>query len=229
MRRLFLPAVALLLLSSAARAHFVFVVPQKDGKSFQVVFSDSLEPDEAVSIDKVPGLKLTARSADGKAAPVACEKGEHSLTGKLGAAGSQLIHGSVVYGLFGRPGEAPTLLVYHPKAILGSAGAKAVAIGEKAALEVVPLAAGGKVKFRLLAGGKPVAGAAGSAILPGGERAKLTTDKEGFTAAFDKPGRYGVWLRHNEAKAGEHGGKKYEQVRHYATLVCDHDATAGGK
>jgi uncharacterized GH25 family protein len=66
-----------------------------------------------------------------------------------------------------------------------------------------------------------VADSEGSVLLPDGKKEKLKTDKDGYTAAFEGSGRYAVWLRHVETKAGEHDGKKYEEVRHYATLVVD--------
>ena len=47
------------------------------------------------------------------------------------------------------------------------------------------------------------------------------TDKDGM-AAIEAPkagGLYGVRVRHIEPKEGEHDGKKYKEVRHYATFV----------
>ena len=85
----------------------------------------------------------------------------------------------------------------------------------------MPVTADGKTKFQLLLVGKPVADAEGSVLKPDGTKEKVKTDKDGFTPAFDATGRYAVWLRHTEAKAGEHDGKKYEEIKHYATLVAD--------
>ena len=34
-------------------------------------------------------------------------------------------------------------------------------------------------------------------------------------------GQFGAWTRYFEPKAGELGGKKYDEVRHYPTLVVD--------
>jgi hypothetical protein len=133
------------------------------------------------------------------------------------------VYGSVTYGLYGK--DKPGLLVYHPKAVLGGATGKDATAGEKAVAEVVPVADGKKVKFQFLVGGKPAAEAEGNVTLPGGKKEKVKTDKDGFTAAFDAAGRYAVYLKHTEAKAGEHDGQKYEQVMHYATLVADSPAT----
>lgn len=227
MLRLFLAMTLLAVAAMSAHAHFVFVVLAPDGKSVRVVFSDDLEPDENVDIGKVAGLKLTARFAGWKEAPVECKTDKHHLTAEVKRADPLCVYGTVTYGLMSRKDDKPTLLVYHPKAIFAGCDPKSAVIGEKAALEVVPVTDAGKTRFRLLAQGKPVADAEGSVILPDGKKEKVKTDKDGFTPAFNAAGRYGVWLRHTEAKAGEHDGKKYEEVRHYATLVIEIPAAKG--
>ena len=205
--------------AAAASAHFVYVVPAADGKSARVVFSDSLDPDDAVPLAKLAGLKLTAVAADGKASEVECKPGEACLAATF-ATPPRLVHGTLVYGLAGK-GPKPALLVYHPKAVFGKADPAAVTVGEKAELEAVPEWTPAGLRFRLLAKGKPVAAAEGSVLLPGGDKEKVTTDADGYTKAFAATGKYGVWLRHTTPAAGEHAGKKYEEVKRYATLVVD--------
>ena len=58
-------------------------------------------------------------------------------------------------------------------------------------------------------------------LLPGEGKKAAKTDKDGYTPAYDAKGRYGVFARVTEAKAGEHAGKKYDETRFYATLVMD--------
>lgn len=218
MNRLILSVVALAACAVVAHAHMVYVVPAKDGQSLTVVFSDSLDPDEKVKMDKVAGLKLVAR-IDGKDVPVEFIKGDHSFTAKS-PKGASVVYGTAVYGLLSKA-EKPTLLVYHPKAVLSGATAKDSIVGEAAALEIVPVTDAGKTRFQLLAKGKPVAAAEGTVVLPDGTKEKVMTDKDGFTIGFEKTGRYAAYLKLTEAKAGEHDGKKYEEVRHYATLVAE--------
>ncbi len=117
--------------------------------------------------------------------------------------------------------EKPALLVYHPKAVFAGANAKAATIGADAELEIVPVSEKGKTRFQLLAKGLPVANAEGSAMFPVGAKEALTTDKDGYTATFEKTGRIAVYLKRTETKSGEYGGKTYEEVRHYATLVVE--------
>ncbi|MBX9579124.1 MAG: DUF4198 domain-containing protein [Gemmataceae bacterium] len=216
--RLFAAAGLTAALAAAAPAHFVFVVPQPGGKAVHVVFSDDLEPDAGVDIGKAAGLKLTARLADGKTAPVALKVAEHHLAGEL-PAGATAASGRLDYGVMQKGDAKPFLLVYHPRAVL-AADPKADAPGEAAPVEIVP-SFGGKPAFRVLAAGKPVAGVEVNVLLPDGGKRKVTTGPDGATPGFDAPGRYGAWARHTEPKAGELAGKKYEEVRHYATLVVD--------
>lgn len=218
MTRLLFAVAAVAAAPLLAHAHMVYVVPAKDGQSITVVFSDSLDPDERVKMDKVAGLKLVAR-IDGKDAAVECNRDDHSFTAKLTKTPAT-VQGTAVYGLLTRS-EKPTLLVYHPKAVFAGTDAKAATVGEAAALEIVPVTESGKTRFRLLAKGKPVAESEGTVLLPDGKKEKVKTDADGYTPAFEQTGRYAAYLKLNEVKAGEHDGKKYEEVRHYATLVVD--------
>jgi uncharacterized GH25 family protein len=218
MRRILLSMLTSILVATFSFAHFVYVIPAKDGKTVTVVFSDSLDPDEGVPIEKIASLKLTCLS-NGQETAVACKTGKHELTATV-APDTKVAFGTVTYGLMTR-GEKPNLLIYHPKAVLGDLSEKEATIGAKPPLEVVPVTADGKTKFRLLAVGKPVADAEGSLLMPDGKKEKLKTNKDGYTAAFAGSGRFAVWMRHTDAKAGIYDGKKYDEVKHYATLVCD--------
>ena len=40
-----------------------------------------------------------------------------------------------------------------------------------------------------------------------------------MTEAFAEAGVYGAYFKYAEDKAGESGGKKYEEIRSYGTLV----------
>src|SRR5262249_10896731 len=114
----------------------------------------------------------------------------------------------------------PYLLEYHPKAIIGSisGGGK---LQQKLPAELMPVVAAGNVRFQFFGSAKPVSDAEATVILPDGTKEKTKTDKDGFTREFSKPGRYGVWVRYIEARSGTHEDKKYDEIRHYATLVVD--------
>lgn len=222
MSRFLLSAALLAVAAVSSSAHFVYVVPAKDGKTVTVVFSEGLEPDENVPVEKIAGLKLSARVA-GNDVAVESKTTEHALTAPV-PDGATLVYGRVTYGLYGKP-DSKTLLVYHPKAVVGGTTGKAATVGDKAAVEVVPVADGEKLKFQFLVGGKPAADAEGSVMLPDGSSQKVTTDKDGLTPAFESTGRYAVYLKHTEPKGHTEDGKTYD-VSHYATLVADSPAKA---
>ena len=218
--RYLVAATLLALAPLAARAHMVYLVPTADGAAAAVVFSDTLAADPKVSVARLHGLKLTARAGAGQESPVELDKADHQLTAAKGIGNAKVVYGSVVYG-FASKAETPALLVYHPKYVAPGVTGKEAAVGDKCALEIVPVTVGGKTRFQLLAAGKPVEGGEGSVTRPDGKKEALKTDKDGFTAAFEPTGRYAATLRHTEAKPGEHEGKKYAEVKHFATLVVD--------
>lgn len=215
-----LPLLCALGAVTAAQAHFVFVVPAKSGATAAVVFSEDLEPDEAVEIGKVAGLKLTSRDAAGKDVPVAHKADKHALIATLPGAGTRVVFGSVNYGVLQKGQGKPYLLAYHPKALIG-VGAEKITLGDAVPAELLALAEGGKVRFKLVARGKPVPGADVTVIKPDGSKVKVKTAADGLTDAVDGSGRFGAWTRVTEARTGEQAGKKYEEVRHYPTLVAD--------
>lgn len=223
MFRAALAAVAALGALTAAQAHFVFVVPDaKDPSKVVVVFSEDLDPDENVPAERMKGVKLTCRDASGKDTAVEHKAGKHELTATLPGSGPRVVFGTLHFGVMQKGDAKPYLLAYHPKAVVGAVPADKAAVGEKAVpVELVPVSDGKEVKFQFLAGGKPVADVEVTVIKPEGGKAKTKTDKDGLTEAFPAKGRYGVWAKHTDDKPGESGGKKYDEARHYATLVVE--------
>lgn len=216
-----LAAIALVAFASAACAHFPFLVPDGPNKG-KAVFSDSLKPDAQVPVDRLAKTKLVVVT-DGKAADLAwtLDKTANCYTFDVPGTGSRIVVGTTDYGVLQRGDSKPFLLHYYPKAIFGELPPpeKATA-GDKVPLELVPVAEGGKLRFKTLSGGKPLPKAEVNVLVPGEEKSKIVaTDESGLTPAFEKPGQYGAHVRLTEEKAGEQGGKKYQEVRHYATLV----------
>ena len=208
-----------LIAAAMAQAHFPFIVPDADGGSAKVVFSDTLAPDTEVNIEKLAGTKLFLRGADGKDSPLEWKKGDGCYEVKLPGAGARVVYGVTEYGVLQKGDAKPFRLVYFPKALLG--GAEGKAIGGTLKVEIVPASVGGKIRFQVVHAGKAVADAEVTVLVPGEEKKTAKTDKEGFTPAYEPKGRYGVFARVTDAKAGEYGGKKYDETRFYATLVMD--------
>ncbi len=221
MHRMFAAAAALLAAAAVAPAHFVFVVPEADGGKAKVIFSDTFEPDTKVNVEKIADTKLAVRDAAGKETPLTTTKGEGFYGVDVPGSGPRVVFGVTEYGVLQKGDAKPFRLTYYPKALVGSVPTAAATLGEKAGLEVVPATEGGKTRFRVLAAGKPVADSEVTVIVPGGAKKPAKTDADGYTPAFEGSGRFGVYAKRIEAKAGELAGKKYDEVRHYATLVAD--------
>ncbi|MGL6074228.1 MAG: DUF4198 domain-containing protein [Fimbriiglobus sp.] len=219
MNRLLMAALFVASVPFVSLAHMIYIVPQPDGKTAFVIFSDNLEPDPKVSVDKFKEIKVTAKQTGDKADPIVQNRADHHLIVEL-PEGAKALHSKYIYGLSTKS-EKPSLLVYHPKTVIPGATNIESTVGEKAELEIVAVTADGKTRFQLLAKGKPVADAEGTVMMPGGQKEPVKTDKEGFTSGFDNKGRFAVSIKHMETKAGEYQGKKYEEIRHYATLVVD--------
>ena len=214
--------VLLLALAPSAMAHFLFVVPQANGSKAKIIFSESLEPDDGVDVKPLAGAALSVRAVNAaKEERLSLVESEHAYDAVLPGGGTRIVRGSFVYGVQQR-GTSPTfLLKYHPKTIVGDPFDGRTVLGDAALVEIIARGAPGAVRFQVLARGKPLAGAEVTVIPPAGREEKAVTNKEGLTRAFDLPGRYGTWTRYFEDTPGEHSGTKYEQVRHYPTLVVD--------
>lgn len=205
-----------LLAAAAAQAHFAFIVPEAGGAKAKVVFSDSLEPDTNVKIEKIANTKLVVRDSSGKDTPLTWTAGEGFYLVDLPGTGPRAVFGTTEYGVLTKGDSKPFLLTYHPKAVVGGA---VKPVGAK--LEVVAVGEPGKTRFQVLAEGKPVPEAEYGVMVPGESKKSGKTNAEGYTETFAATGRYGVHAKHSVAKPGEHNGKKYEEARTYATLVVD--------
>jgi uncharacterized GH25 family protein len=211
-----------LIATAAASGHFVFLVPV-DGTKGKAVFSDTLKPDDkGVPVERIAGTRLSVIDG-GKATDLAWthDKAANCYTFEVPGTGTRIVVGTTDYGVFQRGDSKPMWLRYFPKAVFGDIPSpEKGTVGDKVPVELVPVVDGGKLRFKALAAGKPLAKTEVTVLVPGEEKNKVvSTDDNGLTEAFDKPGSYGAQVRLVEEKAGEKDGKKYEEVRQYATLV----------
>jgi uncharacterized GH25 family protein len=210
-----------LLVAATSQAHFPFIVPENAGAGAKVVFSDDLNADTNVNIEKIANTKLTLRDSTGKETALSWKKEDGFYGVNLPGTGTRIVYGITDFGVLQKGDTKPFKLIYCPKAIIGDPTEKVATVGEKLALEIVAITSFGKVKFQVLAVGKPVADAEVTVLLPDSGKKAVKTDKEGFTTEFAGSGRYGVVAKLFENKSGDHAGKKYEEIRNYATLVCE--------
>lgn len=220
MRRLLLLAAV----STLLHAHFVFVVPEPGAAKAKVIISEDLKPAGEVGIDIIAGAKLRMRGGDGTEMAMPMEKAGDAFLVGLPGQGTRLVYGFVDMGYSQRGTGKPHLLLYYPKTILGDAWDGKTVAGGPTPVEIVPAGKPGAMRLQLLAKGKPLPDAEITVILPDGTQKKVKTDAAGLTEVLPQAGRYGAWARFWEPGTGERDGKKYEELRHYATLVFDSPA-----
>ena len=213
------------LTAGSAWAHFTFVVPEAGGRQARLVMSEDLDPDPAVGIEIVRGAKLFLRDEAGQETPLELVKEEFFYRLALPGKGVRLIHGVADLGVMTR-GSKVFRLIYHPKTIVGAAFGDQALIGGSTPVELIPVGRPGALSFRLVAQGRTLPDAEVQIVLPDGSQTKVKTDAAGQTPPFAHYGRFGAWARFFEPLSGEWDGKRYEETRHYATLVVDALPTA---
>lgn len=219
MKRVFTCIWLAIVLATLLQAHFVFVTPEAGGATVRVFISENLKPD--LDVKMIGSTKLTLRDAGGAETPLSLSKAETNFfSAALAGSGTRVVYGDTNFGVMERGGKTH-LLIYYPKAIVGDAFDAKTQVGEKAPVELIPVGSAGSLKLRLIAHGKPLADSEITVILPDGAEKKVKTGANGETEAFSAPGRYGAWARFWEPIPGERDGKKYGEVRNYATLVFD--------
>jgi hypothetical protein len=217
--------LGLLIATANASAHFPFFVPDGPNK-VKVVFSDSLKPDDkGVPVDKIAATKVYLAVAVPKPLKWTLDKTANCYTFDVPGKGSRIVYGVTDYGVSQRGDSKPAWTRYFPKTIVGDllSGDQATA-GHFVSVELNPVVVDKKLKFEVIVIGKARANAEVTVLVPGNDKPKVvTTDKDGLTPTFDKAGTYGAYTRFVEARTGEQGGKKYEEIRHYATLAVAFD------
>jgi Protein of unknown function (DUF3386) len=226
MRRFAISVLAVALLAVPARAHFIFILPDKlgdDRTTGQLVFSDSLKPDDPQLLAKVAMTELFIRDNRGGTEPLKFTQDKERFHFSVEGKGPFVVGGECRYGISDKGGTGPGLLVYHPKAYLGVVGKDAPEVffrpWERQTLEIVPADREGQ--FQVLWRGKGLPEAVVTVVGSGDDKdAEVKADKTGFfKVEVPKNGPLGLRVKYVEPKGGEIDGKKYDEVRHWATLV----------
>lgn len=219
-------ALSLLLLTSTlAHAHFIWIVPADDNASAKVIFSDSLQPDRPELLAKIAKTELLLYPRDAKPLPVKWTDGKDAFNVKWPDQQAQRLAGACNYGVITK-GNDPFLLKYYAATSLGHRYQAVNPAWDRMELVIKDMAdARGILVFQVEWQGKPLANAEVVLLTPDeGKTEEGKTDAQGLVR-FGKPGvkpmagLYGVRARHVEAKEGEQDGKKYKEVRHYSTLT----------
>jgi hypothetical protein len=231
MKRYLIVLLASLLSVTWLRAHFIWIVPGPgaDNPEVQVIFSDSLKPDNADLLKKIASTRFFAQSRDGRALEAKKTDMGDTLKLTLPDAKCAVIRGACRYGVVKRGNSASFLLVYYPKAILdqmprrGEAPARSDETSDLTPLEIIPVRDKAGL-FQVSWRQQPVY--ALEVTVQRQSEDKSTTrqlDIDGVFALEEggkaPAGTYGMRVAYVDSKPGEHEGKAYKEVRHYATLV----------
>jgi hypothetical protein len=222
MRRWLIPLVAVALLVPLARAHFIWIVPDKDRKEVHVFFSDDLKPDDPKLLVRIAKSDVFSIAPDGKTAPLKWTEQKDRYLLAQPEKGPMQAYGLVCPAGVVQRGKAESfLLTYYAKYVLPRGGE---AVPDKPCdrltLEIVSV---GGPDFKVLWEGKPLADAEVIVVAPGEDKPKeLKTDKNGMVGVqFIKNGVHGLRARFVQAKAGEQDGRAYKEVRTYSTYVMN--------
>ena len=222
--------VAASLFSSLAHGHFIWLKVADSGPKPQVevYFAESAEPGEPQLLEKIAGTKVWA-STTGNAEPqaISLKPVRDELSGKLiGAipdARSYCLEAICDYGVVDKGGQ-PFLLQYYARHIHGHPAPSQTAAGasKRAPLDVhldsTPTGLACTVKWN----GKPLPNAEVVIQFPEADVLERMTNEHGQVELVTKTkGPFAIRARHVEpGKSGQRDGKKYVEVRHYATLTA---------
>lgn len=223
-RRLLLSALLFTVVVAPAQAHFLFVrilPPAEGGRSAEVYFSELAEAGDPRFVEKVAQTQLWLQTAPGKFEPLKVHAAPDRLRAWLPYSGTMMVVGECKYGVVARSNQTPFLLRYFPKAIAGNpAELNAMKPYGKLPLEIVASVEGDSLKLTALRDGKPLPKAEFTTVDASLKNDKFTADADGkATWKPSAPGNYAVYVRDVRKENGEADGKKYEEIRDFATLA----------
>jgi hypothetical protein len=132
-----------------------------------------------------------------------------------------VVIGACEYGVLARPGQTPFLLRHYPKAMAGSPDElNRMRPRPEVPLEIVATADGERLILTALRAGRPVPGAVFHTVDADLLNDEVTADRDG-KATWKPPSRgyYAVYTNQTLPESGEVGGKKYAEIREFATLA----------
>ncbi len=204
------------------RAHFLFIRigdHAEAGRTVEVFFSERAVAGDPQFTAKIAPTKLSLQTEPGQFLPLVLRQGTDRLRGYLPASGPVSVAGELVYGVLTR--NVPFLLRYHPKAVAGQSDKlHRLKPNGKAALEIVAEFKDDEIVLTALANGKPVPNALFTTVDDDLANEELRADESGravWKPLF--PGHYCVYTRAVLKQPGEHKGRRYSEIRDFATLA----------
>lgn len=226
MRRLTIVLAAAVCFASGldAHAHFLFVRigPHAEaGRHAEVYFSEVAQAGDPQFIDKIAHTQLWLQHTPGDFQPLKVHKAADRLRAYLPVWGSVVLVGECQYGVIARPEQVPFLLRYYPKAMAGrTAELNAMRPRAELPLEIVATVDDEQITFTALRAGKPMPDAVFTTVDAELANEQLSAGSDGrATWKPPTPGQYSVYVRQVTKQSGELDGKKYDEIREFATLA----------
>ncbi len=205
-----------------ARAHFLFMricPPAEGGRVAEVYFSEYATAGDPRYIDKVATAEFSLQTTPGEFRPLAMRRLSDRLRAHVPASGTLMIAGQLDYGVLERPGNPPFLLRHYSKAVAGTPAEINALQAKGTPLELTAVFEADQVVLKPLLGGKPMPKVRLDTVDADLAGEELTTDENGLaTFKPEQPGVYCVYVGHTLQTPGEHSGKRYQEVREFATL-----------
>jgi Protein of unknown function (DUF3386) len=213
------------------RAHFLFVrirPPAEAGRFAEVYFSEQAEAGDPRFVDKIAHTKLWLQTSPGEFGSLSIHKVSDRLRASLPVSGTVAVVGRCDYGVLQR--QVPFLLRHFPRAIAGDPAAlNRLKPCKNVSFEVLASVEGDRMIFTALLNGKPVPGAVFHTVDSDLFNEKLTAGKDGRASwKVPYPGNFSVYTSRTAPEAGALGGRKYQEVREFATLAFTWPLAAKG-
>jgi N-acetylneuraminic acid mutarotase/uncharacterized GH25 family protein len=217
--------LAAALMTSAARAHFLWIVPDatEHPQQVHVYFGEEAAPDDPEFLPKVSDSQVwVVGGRREKAQALELKLHEGDLAAKIPEkSASQPVVLQKNYGVISK-GDAPFLLKYYAKAYPSVLPGSWEAVSDAKLLpfEITPQWKGSQLEFEVRWQGKPLAGSQVTVVGPGiEEKIQGETDAQGhFACNIPAAGLYSIRARMIDETPGELDGKAYKSAKHYTTL-----------
>lgn len=212
-----------ILFSQALSAHYLFIrisPVAEAGRFADVFFSEKAAAGDPRFIDKISQTtQLWLQTTPGKFDKLPVLEGEDRMRAHLPTNLPVSVIGVCEYGVLKR--EVSFLLRHYPKAVAGDPKlVNALQPRPDTPLEMTAQFSDAGITLAILDNGKPVPQAKLKTVDDQLHQLDLTTNSEGTVLwKPDTPGYYSVYGETVRKQAGEFDGKKYTEIREFATIA----------
>jgi Protein of unknown function (DUF3386) len=224
-RSLALAFVALALIATTSRAHFLFcrITPMAEaGRAVEVTFSDRAGEGDPTFVDKIMKTKLWVQVKPGEFRQLEMKRAPDRIRAILPVSGAVGVVGVCEYGVRTITNQPAFLLRHYPKAIDGATEELNALkpMGKEVPFEIAATLTENGIRVVALRDGQPVPDAKFTTIARDLTNETIKAGSDGV--ALWKPAKPGVYSVYTESKLKQSGtfdGTPYEEIREFTTLT----------